>query len=275
MQTHVRIVVGAVSSGLLGIALLAGCSSQAEDSPASNSAPVATSATPEESQGAAADRYDGTDFELTEALPENLEYLNTITPAEFAKAPKADQLAWMSWAEQYKPAFIEMFSAVSGLENDKPYTLTPDSDFTTILRDMQYTDRLAANFGIGTPEDKFDNGALDKDMVIKLSLAHQSNSNLNVAETYFSNLSTFGEGEALNLSYLAAGGYYDMAEKAATASDLSVRPQNMSLDDKRYDGYQYSFSDPESTKGAVYSGTVSVVEYTDFRGNTAYTVLSF
>jgi hypothetical protein len=66
-----------------------------------------------------------------------------------------------------------------------------------------------------------------------------------------------------------------MAEKAATASDLSVRPQNMNLDGQRYDGYQYSFSDPESTKGAVYSGTVSVVEYTDFKGNTAYTVLTF
>ncbi len=261
---------------LLGTLSLAACSSgEAKPTAPTTSSSAEATPTPEATESADPDRYEGTDFELTEALPENLEYLNTVTPAEFAKAPKADQLAWMSWAEQYKPAFIEMFSAVSGLENDKPYTLTPDSDFTTILRDMQYTDRLAANFGTGTPEDKFDNGTLDKDMVTKLSLAHQSNSNLNVAETYVGNLSTFGEGEALNLSYLAAGGYYDMADKAAKASDLNVRPQNMSLDDKQYNGFQYSFTDPESSTGAVYSAQVSVVEYTDFRGNTAYTVLTF
>lgn len=274
VQTHVRIVVGVVSSGLLGIGMLAGCSTQAVNDSA-NPAPVVTSAETEEPQSATADRYEGTDFELTEALPENLEYLNTVTPAEFAKAPKADQLAWMSWAEQYKPAFVEMFSAVSGLENDKPYTLAPDSDFNTILKDMQYTDRLAANFGTGTPEDENDNGPLDKDMVTKLSIAHQANSNLSVAETFYSNLSTFGEGEALNLAYLARGGFYDMADKAATASDLNVRPQNMNLDDQRYDGFQYSFTDPESSTGAVYSAQVSVVEYTDFRGNKAYTVLTF
>ena len=182
----------------------------------------------------------------------------------------------MSWAEQYKPAFVEMFAAVSGLPNDQPYTLGPGSDFTTILKDIQYTDRLAANLGLGTPRSEDVNGLLDTTTVMKLHLAHQDGSDVGAAQAYADNLTDFGDGEALNLVYLARNGSYDMADKAALSADLSVREQDMVLlDDRRYIGFQFSFSDPESTTGVVYSGQVTVVEFIDFRGDTAFAAMNF
>ena len=40
--------------------------------------------TPEQSESGAVDRYEGADFALTEALPENLAYLQAASIAEFA-----------------------------------------------------------------------------------------------------------------------------------------------------------------------------------------------
>lgn len=44
------------------------------------------------------ERYEGSDFELSEPLPEDLQYLQALSPEEFAKADKYDQMRWATWA---------------------------------------------------------------------------------------------------------------------------------------------------------------------------------
>ena len=79
-----RATVGRALTAILGCVLLAGCSPVAVDSSSLNTPAAVFTPTPEQSESGAVDRYEGADFALTEALPENLAYLQAASIAEFA-----------------------------------------------------------------------------------------------------------------------------------------------------------------------------------------------
>src|SRR3546814_17128539 len=85
-----------------------------------------------------------------------------MSPEEFILQTKLDQLRWASWADQYMDEFVEVYHSVTGDTYDAPYQLTAESDALTVLENVSYQDRIAANFGSKNPgEDRNFNGPLD------------------------------------------------------------------------------------------------------------------
>lgn len=263
----------AVVGGLITFVALVGCS----PTPAPEQAPSSeTESTPESSPvasetPAAPERYEGSDFELSKPLPAELEYLQTASFDEFAAAPKSDQLAWKSWAEQYKPQLVEYINSVFPKDVNAPYTLTADSDVFTVLKDLQATDRLIANLGGGTPASMDDNGRLEVQLGTKIIIAQTKASDVKFAETVYK--STFSDplgGVAANAVQTARLDYFDLVQEAQNAADFKSNPMHMQFDDQDINSYHVQFTDSE---GETYYAVVGSIEFTDFEGNRAFTTV--
>lgn len=221
-------------------------------------------------------RYEGSDFQLSEALPEELQYLQSLSTEEFAAADKYDQMRWATWALQYKEEFVEYFSRVSGSEIEAPYTLSVDSDLTTMLKDLQTTYRVAANFGQGRPQSYQDNGPFDAVMAEKLVIALDEASNMTLSGKYIDNVRSYRDGLSVNIVLQAGGKAFNMAEDARDAQDLIAEPAVLHAPDGRgnfreYPGIMYDYTDESGDK---FHGIVAVVPVVDFRGNESLVTIS-
>ncbi|MFZ1301903.1 MAG: hypothetical protein WAQ27_05015 [Candidatus Microsaccharimonas sp.] len=267
----------ALVATLLAPAALAACSGEAqangptvshsaEATPSASATPTPEATTPNP------DRYEGADFELKEPLPAELEYLNALKPAEFALEPKRVQLQWATWAEQYKDAFNTMFVAVSGDPTyDGPYTLALDSDPITALKENQTVLRIADNMGTGTPSGRQFNGALDEDMYKKIVIAHSYTSNTVQADQMFASASAADSGQALNVVQQAAKDTYNIAQKAAEASDFTSKDVIIQLDDGTVvKAHEVNFTSPD---GSNFNDVIGVVPITNFKGEPVLTVV--
>lgn len=272
-ETGVRII-GTTAGIALAAAALSGCATgeAPEKTPTETSAPVETpSETPEATP--TPDRYEGADFTEKDPLPANLEYLNEATLEEFAQAPKLEQLAWASWAEQYKSEFTTYINAVSPEDANAPYELSPSSDLNTILKDVQATKRISASVGEGTPQTMDDNGQLDTDKAQKILLAHNLVNNIPAIQGEVAEFSEYSNGLALNVVQIASTDLYPMAEDAANDPNLKSEPAALknSAGDIDVNGFVYTYT---TRNGNTANAAVGVVGYTDFRGNQAYTTVS-
>lgn len=254
------------------VAALGGCAASPQEAIAS-AAPSAEASTPTPETPTPSDRYEGADFTEKDPLPANLEYLNEATLEEFAQAPKLEQLAWASWAEQYKSEFTTYINAVSPEDANAPYELSPSSDLNTILKDVQATKRISASVGEGTPQTMDDNGQLDTDKAQKILLAHNLVNNIPAIEGEVTEFSNYSNGLAMNVVQIASTDLYPMAEDAANDPNLKSEPAALknSAGDIDVSGFVYTYT---TRNGNTANAAVGVVGYTDFRGNQAYTTVS-
>lgn len=264
-------VVAVIVGGLVALGTLAGCSGGGDTS--MTAAPTATSeatSTPTES-AAVPERYEGADFELSKPLPAELEYLSEASFEEFAAAPKADQLKWKSWAEQYKPEMVAYINSVYPKEANTPYALSLDSDFETVMKDLQATDRLIANLGEGAPETMDDNGALNEERGTKILIAQYAGPNIEIVQNAYNEkfISPLA-GQSVNVVQAARGDYFDLLQDTREANDLSARIVTYVYGDGGISkiAYDIEYTDPS---GKLHYFDAGVVEFIDFEGNTAYT----
>lgn len=252
--------IGIIAASAIGIGVANSNAEGPHKAPAENSAPATPSpseaSTPKaEASKPATDRYKGSDFERADTLPTFLQEANNDTPEDFAKLPKKTQIQWATWAGQYKPQFIEMFSAVSNLPEDEPYTVSMDSDVQTLIKDRSYEQRIAANFGTGNPENRQDNGKLDEDMVKKYMYAFTvvEDGSLNRVDNFVNSIESNTDGLSENVVVQAAGGAYDSLAEIAKSSDFTSQPGSMGIDGQSVNGYfvEWTGADGASTKYTI------------------------
>lgn len=261
---------------VLGAVGLASCAGQGEGNPnTSNPSLTMEETLPPETVAPSpevSERYEGSDFELSEPLPEELKYLQALSPEEFAKADKYDQMRWATWALQYKPGFVQYFGSVSGLASDESYSLSPDSDLSTMLKDAQASERIAANFGSGQPETPDDNGNLDSELAEKVIIAISSSSNVTKADNFIKNLEDYRDGKAVNVVSLARDRAFDMVSDSRNSQNLVTESTKVYAPDGKGNvielpGFTFSYTDND---GNEHRGSIAVAPVIDFRGNETF-----
>lgn len=243
-----------------------------ESKPVPTATAPAPEATPTTTETSPSNRYEGTDFERTDPLPENLVELHQMSPEQFAGQSKADQLRWASWADQYKEDFINMYYGVTGDSYDTPYELSPASDVLTAIEDVSYRDRIAANFGSANPgEDRLFNGPLDTNLIRKYITARVSSDPYSQwrIDAYMDSVGQ--DGQAINLAGQARAGLYDYRQNAEEASDFVAEPSQINVDGMAYNGWHVSYTADEGVKGDF---TVAIIPFTNYLGEQDYTTIT-
>lgn len=256
---------------LVGGGALAACA-PTEAKPTPSATAPAPEATPTETEKPS-NRYEGYDFERTDPLPESLVELENMSPAEFAKQPKSEQLRWASWAAQYKDEFVAKYHSVTGDSYDAPYELSADSDVLVALEDVSYTDRIAANFGSGDLSNEIPefNGQLDRNMIEKLMIAHVASdeySRWRIDE--FMN-SVGQDGKAINVVAQARAGLYDYRQNAEKSSDFTANPDQIIVDGVAYNGWRVQYTTEQNSRADF---TVAIVPYTNYLNEQDYTTVT-
>lgn len=256
---------------MVGGGALAACA-PVESKPVPTATAPAPEATPEQTSEPESNRYEGTDFERTDPLPENLVELQNMSPEEFAEQSKADQLRWASWADQYKDEFIAMYYAVTGDSYDAPYELSMDSDVLTAIEDVSYRDRIAANFGSDNPgDDRLFNGPLDASTIEKYITAGTS-SEPNSQWRIDAFMDSVGQdGQAINLVGQARAGLYDFRQNAEQASDFVANPEQIKVDGVDYNGWNVRYTTEE---GGSADMTIAVVPFVNYLGEQDYATVT-
>lgn len=77
-------------------------------------------------------------------LPPDLVKFQLMSLGEFTRYDKADQWLYVSWLLQNEKEFEEQGYRASGLADDRPVELGPDSSAADILREVHYVFRMAA-----------------------------------------------------------------------------------------------------------------------------------
>jgi hypothetical protein len=243
----------------VGMAALTGCV------PGSTPGPEATASAPAspEATQPAVDRYEGSDFERKDALPADLEAANNASPEAFAQLPKSEQIRWATWAAQYKADFITYFDAVSISNEDGPYTLTADSDVKLLILDRSYDERIAANFGSGTPASIDTNGPVDRNMVLKYMTAFTVDSEEATTKisAFASNIGD-GDGQAQNVVRQARSGDYDMNAEIAASQDFTSISNTMVVDGESIPCYRVSWTAADGSGSSSFNiGAYSTENY--------------
>lgn len=226
--------------------------------------PTQEAAQPSKTAEAVPNRFTGSDFERTDELPASLKEANEATPEEFVKLPKKIQIQWATWAGQYKQDFIKTFASASGLPEDQPYSLTKDSDAKTLIIDRDFEQRIAANFGTGTPESMQTNGAIDSNMIKKYLLAFTVTSPTAEANVdgFINSLSENTEGQAENVVQQARRGEYDSTAEIAKSPDFIAQPNTFGLDGEEISGYLVHWKTENGSKTRTFSiGAFETVDY--------------
>ena len=251
----------AVIAGI-GIAALTGCTPTHATGPETTQSATAIPS-PEATEVPAVDRYEGADFERTDPLPAELEAADQATPEEFAQLPKAEQIKWATWAGQYKDEFVAYFSAVSGLPQDAPYTIDANSDAKALLIDRSFQQRIAANFGEGTPTDMDSNGVLDRDVVEKYMTAFTVASEESQAKIEnFLSTAPNSKGQAINVVQQARGGLYDTSAQIAESQDFTSITNSMVIDGQTITGFRVSWTAADGSSSSSFNiGAFSTVDY--------------
>jgi len=251
----------AVIAGI-GIAALTGCTPTHATSPETTQSATATPS-PEATEAPAVDRYEGADFERTDPLPAELEAADKATPEEFAQLSKVDQVKWATWFAQFKPEFVAMFSRVTDLPQDAPYTLDANSDAKTLLIDRSYQQRLAASFGEGSPLDIDSNGSFDQDAAEKFITAFTV-----VDDESASKIDNFiatapnSEGQAINVVNQARKHLYDTSAQIAESQDFTEITNSMVIDGQTITGYRVSWTAADGSSSSSFNiGAFSTVDY--------------
>lgn len=252
----------------LGAVGLSACAPNTEAQPAPTPTATESEAPSSPETETPVERYEGSDFERADPLPADLEYLNEMTVEEFKEQPKLEQLRWASWADQYKEEFVEFWNIVNPNKYNAPYTLTMDSDPYTILEDMAFSNRIAANWGsdnLSHAKSKDFNGPLDRKTAEKYIIAHtigQSGLDNFMQERINSN-----SGQAINIVAQARAGIYDLRKHAETAEDYSEKRSSIEIDGISYDGWTISYT---SELVGKHSSTIAVIPITDYTGADSY-----
>jgi len=247
--------------GGLAVAALTGCTPGSAPNPEQT---VSASPSPEETETApAVDRWEGTDFERTDPLPAELAEAESATPEEFAQLPKSVQIKWATWAGQYKDEFVAYFGSLGIDENDKPYTITADSNVKELIIDRTYQQRVAANFGLGSPTTIETNGPVDRIKVKKYITAFTVVSD--EASVKIDNfVKTIGDvnGQAINLGQQFALDLYNTSREISESQDFSSTTNVMVVDDKSIPCFRVNWTAVDGSSTSNFNiGAYSTVDY--------------
>jgi hypothetical protein len=262
----------AAGAALIGALALSACSGGESHEP-TEPAPTSTSEPAPDNTEAPVERWG--DFDWRDPLPEDLEYLNTMTSAEFAEQPKLEQLRWASWVDQYRDEFVEAWNMVYPKSYDAPYELNATSDALTVLQDQSYVNRLAANFGSSKPEtvqDRRYNGPLNVQLVEKYLMAYSSGDNAqDYIDKFIAEIRKEANGQALNVATQAAAGLYSYRENAETDSSFTATQVSRTIDGVEYSGWRTRYLSNNSPQDYI----TLIVPFTDYTGNTAYASVGY
>jgi len=258
------VIPALIASGLVlggGVATAAVVNSQSQEvsDPAPGEVDPILPPEGEEEPAPEVERYEGSDFERTTALPENLQYIDDMSADEYrsqlSQIPLADRVAWASWADQYINEYAAYFLTVTGKPSDAPMPLV-DGDFNSMLSSYQYQMRVAESFGTGTPQDMDTNGALDTELIEKYlaslivgATAPQEIDGL---------IASMGkDGQAINVVLEARLDRASFLEMAQNDPNTVAVPETVVIDGVVYNGLRYGYVDQET--GENHNGTFVVV----------------
>jgi len=258
--------------GGLAVAALTGCAPGEAPKPEQT---ISASPSPEVTEPAPADRYEGSDFERTDPLPAELAEADGATPEEFAQLPKSVQIQWATWAGQYKEEFVAYFASISGIPTDLPYSITTNSDAKTLLVDRTYQQRMAANFGDGLPDDKQTNGDIDRVMVEKYTTAFTVINEEATAkiEDFASNVGDVN-GQAINSAQQASLRLYDVATEISESQDFSATTNVMVVDGESIPCFRVNWTAADGSSTSNFN--IGAYETVDYKNQpVVVTVVSF
>jgi hypothetical protein len=231
----------------IAVAALTGCTANAAPSPEHT---TSASATPHNTpEATATPRASGGDFERPDALPASLEAADKASPDEFAKLPKKEQIQWATWAGQYKQEFIKFFSMINDEPQNAAYTLTENSDVKALLADRSYEERIAINFGEGTPSGRQYNGQLDTDMATKYMMAFTITdaNGISHINRFINTAASNNDNQAVNAGQQAGTDMFDTVAEIKKAQDFNATSNHMMVDGESIPSFFVSYTDSQGS----------------------------
>jgi len=258
-STPLLLKMGAIAGILFGA--VTGCAAGGASAP--ERTPRASATASPDATEPLVERFEGTDFERTDPLPAELEVADQATPAEFALLPKSEQLRWATWAGQYKEDFVAYFHSLGTEPSDAPYTLTANSDALALIVDRSYQQRIAANFGMGSPTTIQTNGPINRQMVEKYLTAFTvASDDARDKISEFASNAGDSSGQALNVVQQFRLGLYSTTGQISASQDFVSISNRMVVDGESIPCFRVSWTAADGSSTSDFNiGAYSTVDY--------------
>ena len=219
--------------------------------------------------------FEGNELERVE-MPEGLEKYKGMDTHKFAAQPLSEKLTYASWLTSYREDFMNSFYTIAPLGVNKPVEVSPDSSALDLLKEVDYTKRMAAYMTVDKAVAQEDGscGKLDDEAIARTIIAttdYQSRTTSGGAFDTAIEIMQQTNGIAICPSRQAIMDLYSSDYRTITSESRKVidyydTPNTTEVSLKYTQEVE---GEPKSTGVVLY-----VVPTTDYKGESTYSVVT-